>query len=370
MRDVGIYIHIPFCNQICPYCDFYSEIKGSEVRKDYVKALRNSIKTCPHDDLNVKTIYFGGGTPSVMEAEQLIEVLNEIKQKFHVDDSAEITTEANPESASFELLQKLYLAGFTRVSFGVQSSDAQELKALGRIHDVDDAKRAVLNAKKAGFENISADLMLGTPHQTQDSALQSVEFLSELPLNHISAYMLGIEEGTPFDKLNIEQYCMSEEDLADAYLQVVERLADKGFEQYEISNFAKQNGESLHNLKYWRTEEYLGFGPSAHSFFDQKRFAFGSSIDEFIKHQGSWQKVNLDSSGGDYAEYGMLRLRLTSGLDLGEYKAKYPEVNIDKIMNNAIILEKQNLAVVDGKRVYFTPEGFLASNYLIAQLLF
>lgn len=370
MKNLGVYIHIPFCGSKCPYCDFYSGLWTDDKKEEYKNAVIDSIKNQPFGDNLVNTIYFGGGTPSVMGSKALIQILNAVQEEFQLTNDCEISLEANPESTTLQLLKELKQGGFTRVSFGVQSSNAKELSVLGRKHSAEQAKEAIENAHKAGFTHISADLMLGVPYQTQETAIQSVNFLTALPLDHISAYMLSIEEDTPFARMDIQQHCMEEEQLSETYLAVVEHLEKAGFKQYEISNFAKEHGESLHNLKYWRTEEYIGIGPSAHSFYKGKRFAFPSDIEDYINAKGNWDTVNQDGKGGDYAEYGMLRLRLVEGINLDEYKKLYPEIKKEKIMKSAKILEKEGYINIEGNRIFFTPEGFLLSNYFIAQLLF
>ncbi|HAN43965.1 MAG TPA: coproporphyrinogen III oxidase, partial [Ruminococcaceae bacterium] len=256
--SIGLYIHIPFCLSKCPYCDFYSvKTDGGSIKK-YTAAVVNAIKSRPLGGLSVDTVYFGGGTPSVIGAENLAEILQAARDSFLVEQNAEITLEANPGTVDLSFFSELKKAGFNRLSMGLQSANDGQLKLLGRRHNADEAKAAVLSAQKAGFDNISLDIMLGIPQQTEKIVEKSIDFCASLNVSHISAYMLKIEPNTPFYKSNIADICPDEDMQADLYLHAVYCLETRGYKQYEISNFARDGKKSRHNLKYWHCEQYLG----------------------------------------------------------------------------------------------------------------
>lgn len=364
----GIYIHVPFCVRKCPYCDFYSGSINEGSCIEYVSALKANLLNFKerHGRINAETVYFGGGTPTVLPTEELCSALYLIKDCFNVNGSAEITVEANPGTVSCSQLSMLSEAGFNRLSFGVQSLVDGELKALGRIHTAGEAKKAIIEANKAGFKNISADLMLGIPMQTEASMKESIEMMSELPLSHISAYMLKIEEGTPFDCDQIKNQALGDDEMADRYLSAVSLLEEKGFFQYEISNFSKKGFEGKHNLNYWRSGEYLGFGPSAHSYFGGKRFAAKPSLTDFTGEIPQKAYVT-DGNPGGFFEYAMLKIRLSEGLDLSECTKKFG-VDKERILRESAPLEKAGLLKVRNSAVSLTPRGFLVSNGIIGRL--
>lgn len=365
-ESLGIYIHVPFCVSKCPYCDFYSVKADASAIEAYVDAVCRSIN-CSENRGTVESVYFGGGTPSLLDARHIDRILKTIKECFFMSD-AEITVEANPAATLAHELSGLRDAGVNRVSFGVQSGNDSELKALGRLHTVGDAKSSIIAAKNAGFENISADLMLGIPHQTRASLTESIHFLTGLPLSHISAYMLKIEQDTPFYKQNKLELCPGEDVLAEMYLDCVKMLEASGFLQYEISNFAKVGKESRHNLKYWHCEEYLGIGPSAHSYKDGRRFYLPRDIDAFINAENPMTLAVFDGDGGDFEEYAMLRLRLKEGLDLRKATEKFG-IKTDNVAKKATVLEKRGLLTFENNIIALTPQGFLLSNAVTAELL-
>lgn len=368
---VGVYIHVPFCLSKCPYCDFYSQAADSSLLEAYVDAVCRAVRHSGEDGRRVDSIYFGGGTPSLLDEKSLSRILEALDRIF-VFTKPEITLEANPGTADGRKLRGFRVAGVNRVSFGAQSALDAELKALGRRHASDDTKRSILAAVEAGFENISADLMLGIPRQTRESLKQSVDFLAGLPLSHISAYMLKTEDGTAFAESGERMLCPDEDVSAEIYLDCVEALESRGFSQYEISNFAKKGMESRHNLKYWRCEEYLGIGPSAHSFIDGKRFYMPRDLKSFIEAENPVSLAVLDENGGEgggFEEYAMLRLRLCEGLDLNE-TAKNFGADTQRIAKKAAALEKQGLLSFKNNIISLTPRGFLLSNPVTASLLF
>lgn len=363
--SIGLYIHIPFCKSKCPYCDFYSNTTCADEYDRYIKILDEKIKYWSiKANRTVSSIYFGGGTPSVLGAERLSFLLSEIKNSFTVKNNAEITVEVNPDTGKvleFELLKNV---GFNRISVGMQSAVENELKALGRIHTANDAEAAVIRAKKAGFKNISLDLMIGIPYQTVESLKASIDFCSKCGVTHISSYILKIENGTVFDKIKNTLSFPDDDYQAELYLSAVEHLEKLGFKQYEISNFAKEGFESRHNINYWNCGEYIGIGPSAHSFLKGKRFYYNRNMTDFKN-----DIIYYDSDGGSKEEFIMLSLRLKSGLDFDEYKTRYgedlPKVAVKKIKKYA----DMGFMDFNGNRANFTPNGFLVSNSIISELI-
>ncbi len=365
MKNIGLYLHIPFCRSKCPYCDFYS-FSGKDGEKDeYTRVLKDRISSsvstlqCKGD-----TLYIGGGTPSVLGAENLKILVDTCKKDFLTDD-AEITVECNPHGLDEYFFKALYDCGINRISMGLQSAVDSERRILGRLSDRNQVENAVKIAQKVGFENITLDVMLGIPNQTEKSLTETLDFCISLGVPHISAYMLKLEENTYFYK-NQDKYKFPDDDTtADLYLQMCETLENNGIMQYEISNFAKKGFESRHNLKYWHCEEYLGLGPSAHSFFNGKRFYFDRDFNAFMNSNSPIQ----DGNGGDFTEYAMLNLRLVEGLNenkvfecFGHYIPKeiYEKAKIF-IDNEYMIRHKNGLAL--------TRKGFLMSNTILAEIL-
>lgn len=352
MKPLGLYIHVPFCVKKCCYCDFYS-ITDLSLTDLYTAAVVRNIKS--HNYI-YDTVYFGGGTPSLLAPNQIQAILSAAE----IISNAEISMECNPNSASPEYLREIYSAGVNRLSFGVQSFCDNELKMLGRLHDAMQAVNIIQAAEKVGFNNISADLMLAVSGQSFESLDENLNVISRLPLTHISAYMLKVEEGTPLssDKALLEKI-PDEDDTADMYLKVVDKLIENGFEQYEISNFAKSGFECRHNLKYWHCEEYVGIGPAAHSFIDGKRYACPKNLDEFISSE--FQKNILLDEGGSAEEKAMLALRLTRE---GMFLSDYPEAEsrAEPLIKNGLIKKEQGA-------LKLTPEGCLVSNEIICRLI-
>lgn len=364
MTNTGLYIHVPFCVRKCPYCDFYS-VAGNNDSKytDYSEAVLRNIKrykkTC--HDLVIDTVYFGGGTPSLLPADFFKSVISEISDVLC--DDPEITIELNPKTADVEKLLAFRQAGINRLSVGVQSADDKELEYLGRIHSFSHAEEIIKSANKAGFDNISADLMIGIKGQTTDSLKKSVDRITGLPVKHISAYMLKIEKGTAYYQSNICNEVPDEDLTAQLYLQAVELLEKKGFDQYEISNFSVQGAQSRHNLKYWRCQEYIGIGPSAHSFFNNKRYEVPRDLAMFTGNEIQTEIIN-EEDPGDFFEKAMLALRLSEGLDL----SLYPQY-AKNVLRRAEKFRNTDLININDLNVSLTAHGFLLSNSIISDLL-
>ena len=357
----GLYIHVPFCAGKCPYCAFYSKHGTEQQYENYTKAVIRAITLYPHD-FAAKTIYFGGGTPSLLGADRLCRILNAARQRFG-ENQVEITVEANPCSITPDMLKALVKGGFNRISFGVQSLNDELLKTLGRKHDAAAAVSAILAAKNAGFEHISADLMLALPNQTVLDIENSIEKLCALPIDHLSAYILKVEQNTAF----FSRYDEPDEDTAaDHYAAMQNKCENLGFSQYEISNFAKNSAaQGQHNLGYWRCEEYLGIGPSAHSFMFGKRFYFESDIDAFVNSPNPWLDIIDDGIGGDEEERLMLGLRLSEGVYLNSFSDDFS----NHVKSAAKPLIKADLLKTENDRLFITTKGYIVSNSIIASLL-
>ena len=367
----GIYIHIPFCKSKCPYCDFYSYRCKAEDMGAYVNALINEINTLDRVSDFVKkspkadTLYLGGGTPSVLSGEELFKIITTAKERFSIPDNGEITVECNPNSDIEAILPYLIKAGVNRISLGLQSAVDKERRVLGRQSDKKRIQEVIELLKANGISNISLDVMLGIPYQTEESLKETLDFVIESDVPHISAYMLKIEEGTHFYKCYDKYDFPDDEKTIELYNQCADALEEAGFIHYEISNFAKEGFESRHNTKYWELEGYLGIGPGAHSCFEGRRFYFESNTEAFIN--GS--KAIFDDLGGDAEEYIMLKLRLKKGLDLAELKKLYGEKPLAKINENAPFLRDQGLIDFDGNKISLTRKGFLLSNSVICKLI-
>jgi len=359
MKPLGIYIHIPFCAKKCPYCDFFSCSYSKSKAYEYTKAVVRDIENF-NGVAYADTVYFGGGTPSLIPSEYISEILSAVKHKFRLSDP-EITIEVNPCTVNRQKLSEYFNMGINRLSVGVQSANDTELKLLGRTHTFEKAVEVIQTAKETGFKNISADLMIGLPYQTFNSLEYSVEKLAKLPLTHISNYILKIESNTPFDNPDFIKQIPDDDFVSDMYLYMVKLLSEYGFKQYEISNFSKKGFESRHNLKYWQCLEYIGFGPSAHSFYQNTRYCYSSSLDEYTSQTP--QKNVTDENAGNDNEKIMLALRLTSGINLNDFPQKK-----DAILKKAKLFEKAKLLNIDGDNISLSPEGFLLSNMIIGEL--
>lgn len=363
-NSLGIYIHIPFCKSKCTYCNFYSFCGNDLQKEEYTLALcRDIVVRGKQINRRVTSVYFGGGTPSVLSTEQLCRILNAIKQNFSVVEDAEITIEANPADNLGEMLPELRKVGFNRLSLGVQSANSDELKVLGRRHTKEDAANAVKVARQNGFNNISLDLMLGLPKSTTEELKNSLEFLCSLSPEHISAYILKLERGTPLFEAGIS--LPNDDETAEQYLFACRYLKDNGYSHYEISNFAKKNFEARHNTLYWKCGEYLGFGPSAHSYFGSKRFFYENNIDSYILGDAPVD----DGIGGTMDEYIMLGLRLKDGISNTQFNNLFGKDLPKALFQKASLYQKNGLCHTDGEKISLTDEGMLLSNSIITSFL-
>ena len=373
---LGIYVHVPFCRSKCQYCDFYSlTTKDDKLMDGYIDAMCKHIKETGAltPAYKVDTIYFGGGTPSFFGADGMATILTAIRRAFDVANDAEITFEANPDSVSDKLLRRLRGEGFNRVSLGIQTDDDELLKRLGRPHNYAQAVTAVQRIRKAGYKNVSVDLMYGLPGQTRIAWEETLNHVLQLQPDHISCYGLKLEPGTPMYDYKELVGLPSDDVQADMYLAAVEILRTRGYRQYEISNFAKKGNVSRHNMKYWMGGEYLGFGPDASSDFAGKRFKIIRSLPKYIegiKKGGQVleeiEEIPLRERAGEYL---MTRLRTTAGISREEYEKQYL-LPFQPIENYLEKCQEHNLAVKTlEERWHLTPEGFLVSNTLISDML-
>ncbi len=357
LTNLGLYLHIPFCNGKCAYCDFYSAFTNEVLIDSYLTALIKEIKQWGGKiNRPIDTIYLGGGTPSLLN-HHLVPLLDAVYENFKVLDDAEITLELNPADNVLEILHNAKTAGVNRISIGAQSGNDNELLTLGRRHSVKDTETAVKLARELGFTNISLDLMLGLPNSSCDTLKKSLDFLMNLKPEHISAYILKIEENTKFYKQKDTLNLPDDDAVSDQYLFMCEYLENNGFCHYEISNFCKDNYASRHNLKYWKCEEYLGIGPSSHSFLDKKRFYYPRDLKAFIKGNSTI----FDDNGGDIEEQIMLALRLKDG------------IKTDILPPNALkkceLFAKNGLATLKDNNFSLTNNGMLLSNIIISEIL-
>ncbi|MPM44769.1 Oxygen-independent coproporphyrinogen-III oxidase-like protein YqeR [bioreactor metagenome] len=374
-KSLGLYIHIPFCAKKCDYCDFYS-LSGAESRMDaYVQALETQIvEIAPRADRHVvDSVYFGGGTPTLLGSKRLVRLLKAIQKKYHVAKDAEITLEANPESAGdFKELRALRRAGFNRLSLGMQSADDDELRAIGRIHTAAQVKTAVEAARKAKLSNLSLDLIYGLPGQSMETWQKNLTAAVDLAPQHLSCYGLKVEDGTPLFQRRDSERFPDDEAQAEMYLWTVDYLRRHGFFQYEISNFARTGFESRHNLKYWTLGEYAGFGPGAHSDFGSVRYAYEKNLEGYIegvKAGGPLLSENerippLDRD----TEWLMLGLRTVWGLDPKVFENRFRR-RFDCFLPFLEECRQAGYAVEEDGRWHLTPKGFLVSNQIIGGML-
>ena len=373
---LGLYIHVPFCRSKCQYCDFYSlATKEDKLFDGYLDAVCDHIKEAGElaPGHKVDTIYFGGGTPTFFGADGMAIILTTIRRNFDVDNNAEITFEANPDSISDRLLHRLRAEGFNRVSLGIQSDDDEMLKKLGRPHTYAQAVAAYQKIRKAGFKNVSVDLMYGLPGQDLLDWQETLDNVLRLLPEHISCYALKVEEGTPFweyrDMLNLPD----DDTQAEMYLTAVEALRSRGFRQYEISNFARKGLVSKHNMKYWTGGEYLGFGPAASSDFGGKRFTLKRDLQTYISGirdggdiMEEMEEIPMRERAGEYL---MLRLRTSLGIEEQEYEKLFllPFAPLEEVLekHRRLFLTTQT----DSGRWVLTPKGYLVSNDVITDLL-
>ncbi len=364
-NKLGIYIHVPFCAAKCSYCDFYSLSGRLELRDAYTERLiRDLQQAAVCQDFSIDTIYFGGGTPSLLGGTRIAQMLQTVYDNYAVEPDAEITVEANPDSMTDDFLTVSREAGVNRLSMGIQSADDRELQALGRIHTFAQARDAFFRARQAGFSNLSVDLMYALPGQSMEQLCASLDALLDLQPEHLSCYGLTLEEHTPLGRLH--PTLPDEDTQADMYLAVCDRMRRAGFEHYEISNFAKPGFASRHNSRYWKQSPYLGFGPGAHGDFAGERYEIPRDLSAWLRGQA--QPEREDERDIDRAaEYIMLSLRTSAGFDADVYTKRFSAdpAPVQRVLSS---LPKQYVHYTDS-RWSLTEDGFLISNAVIVSVL-
>jgi len=371
MSAPGIYIHIPFCRSRCSYCDFATDVfKTEEAVERYVFALTKEIENFSGETKSADTVYFGGGTPSLLTAKQLEKILNAVHKKFSIDPNAEITMEMNPATVSLETLRAYKNLGLTRASFGAQTFDDTELKRLGRRHTASDVRETIELLRAANFDNVSFDLIAGLPRQTLEDWEKNLDEALKLKPEHLSLYLLEVHEGTPLaEQIRSERQPSPDEDLAaEMYETMLEKTANDGYAQYEISNFSRPGFESRHNSKYWLCAPVFAFGVSAHS-FDGKKTRWSNERDtlkyvSLIENDESPvdEKIPVDLK----SEFIFLGLRLSKGIDLTEYKNRFGADLIKDYEKDLRRLAEIDLIEISTNRLRLTKKGFLYSNEVFA----
>lgn len=368
-RELEIYIHIPFCVQKCAYCDFLSAPADEAVREQYIDALKEEIRQQKAfgSEYKVISIFIGGGTPSILEGAQIAEILKEIRNYFAVEADAEITIECNPGTLSEDKLSCYKKSGINRLSLGLQSADNRELKLLGRIHTYEEFLESFSLARKLGFGNLNVDLMSALPGQTGDSWRETLRQVTALNPEHISAYSLIIEEGTPFYERykpgGREEYLLPDEDMErQMYYDTGDILGAAGYERYEISNYAKPGFACRHNLGYWERREYLGLGLGASSLIKGVRYHNHRKLPEYLKRDYTHEEVQKLTRQEEQEETMFLGLRKTEGVLLTEELLGVYKETLQR-------LERKRLLLWEGGRVRLTELGIDVSNYALAEFL-
>ena len=368
-NSISIYIHIPFCKSKCIYCDFVSFPNCEKWFSSYLEKVKQEIDyhASKLKDRNVKTIFIGGGTPSLLSGEDIFDLVTFVLQKFSVSKQAEITIEVNPESFSKEKALWWKKAGINRLSFGLQSDDDIVLKKLGRIHNFSQFQNAVKEAKSLGFSNISADVLLGLPNQTPQKIRQTLRKIAKLGLTHISAYGLQVEKGTKlFELVKNEQIKLPDEDLSnEIYNSAYLELKELGFHRYEISNFAKKGFECSHNQNYWVRGEFLGIGAGAYGFIDGAHYENVSNLIDYIKKDYVPQNIEKESKKTKMEETIMLALRTEKGLNISNFNKTFNIDFCEKFKPALDKLSQQKLIKTTKNHIKIT--NFSISNAIILQ---
>ncbi|NLZ80924.1 MAG: oxygen-independent coproporphyrinogen III oxidase [Clostridiales bacterium] len=374
-KELGIYVHIPFCVRKCKYCDFLSISANKNVWRTYLDALLCEIRTgevtnnIVAADYEVVTIFFGGGTPSIIPGEWIKEVMSQIKNIYHVSDSAEVTIESNPESITIEKLMQYKEAGINRLSIGLQSTNNKELEILGRVHTYEKFLEGYEKARKCGFDNINIDLMSALPKQSKASWEETLDKVLKLSPEHISAYSLIVEEGTPFYEQKDVLDLPTEDDEREMYYETEKQLETYSYKRYEISNYAKEGFECKHNIGYWQRKDYLGFGAGAASCVEERRFNNISDIDKYSKHLFVKENSMCLSRREQIEEFMFLGLRLMEGIEIKKFKEEF-NCSIFNIYGKVIDdLEAKDLNAKNEDRIYLTKLGIDVSNYVLSEFL-
>lgn len=374
MKELGIYIHIPFCKQKCYYCDFVSYANKEEKIQEYIKCLQEEIgiesEKYKNEEYEITTIYIGGGTPSFIDASYIERIINTIKQNYKLYENPEITIEVNPGTINEEKIKKYKDIGINRISIGLQTTKDNLLKQIGRIHTYEEFLNCYKIVKKIGIDNINVDLMLGLPNQTLGDLKESLIEVINLKPNHISLYSLILEENTILEKMVSQNMAkLPEEDLErEMYWTTKDILEENGYIHYEISNFSKKGYESKHNLNCWNQKEYLGFGVAAHSYIKNKRYCNTNNIEEYIKNVQNGKILNnrticeIQNKIEEQKEYMLLGLRKIQGIDIQEFKNKFIDNPIYIFHKELEKLVKEELVEIDLNQIKLTSKGLDFAN--------
>ena len=366
---IGLYIHLPFCVRKCAYCDFcsFAGVDGSVI-SEYADALASEILSYRERGFKVDTVFFGGGTPSLLSPEDFLKIMRAVRESFLLSDEAEITLEANPKTLDRKKIESFVSSGVNRISLGLQSIHENELKILGRIHSYSEFLDTYRLCREAGIDNVNVDLMYGLPEQTVESFKETLRAVIDLSPEHISVYGLILEEGTPLYEKQSTLSFPSEDCEYEMHLLADRHLSRAGYCHYEISNYSRAGKESRHNLKYWRCEEYIGVGVSAHSYLDGYRFGRTQSLTEYLRGNREYLNKEYIDRDGEALEKIMLGLRLREGISLKEYEDLFGFDLTEKHREKLITLEKMGYARIYSGRLSLTAEGFYVSNYIINEL--
>ena len=364
----GLYIHIPFCIKKCNYCDFNSQSGNEALYSDYVDCIKKEIEQTKNNGIIFDSVYIGGGTPTVLPSALLSSIMKSIT---NVKRDAEITVEANPKTADYEKLSSLLASGVNRLSLGLQSVNDSELKMLGRAHSFSDFEETFFAARRAGFKNISTDLMFALPNQTLKIWENTLKKAVSYKPAHISAYCLKIEKGTPFEKMKLN--LPNDDTAADMYDLCTDILESHGYKRYEISNFAKDNKESFHNNLYWKTQDYIGIGAGAHSCFGGKRFSKICDIKKYIdaikSGESAVENLITLSQKDKISEFVFLGLRMTSGISENEFTARF-NTDIDSVFGKQL-KKYENLGVIIRRsgKIFINPKFLYVSNSILSDFV-
>ncbi len=364
----GLYIHIPFCKAKCKYCDFNSFCNMENLFEDYFECLKSEITRIKAEEVVFDTVYIGGGTPTAVPNHYLTDLIKSVNNRTK---DAEITVECNPGTVSEKDLENLKKSGATRLSIGLQSTDDNELKTLGRIHNLKDFEDCYRNARDTGFDNISIDIMFGLPDQTKENFLKNLKKAVSYGSEHISVYALKIEEGTPFSKMKLN--LPTDDESADMYELCVKFLQENGYYRYEISNFCRDNKISKHNIKYWQTKEYIGIGAGAHSCYKGRRFSMTKDVSSYIKKilSGESAEENIEhlTHFDKMSEFVFLGFRMFKGISEKEFRERFGKDIFDVFGRE---LEKYiTLEVMEKKsgRIFIKPEFLYVSNNILSDFV-
>jgi len=385
-KQIALYIHIPFCESKCYYCDFNSFSGKNELIEDYINALIKEINyySGKLSEYEISTVFFGGGTPSILESNQILLIMDSISSHFNSSKNAEISVEANPGTLSKQKLQSYRDSGINRLSMGLQSCENAYLKDLGRIHTYQEFLVNLEDARKVGFRNINVDLMFALPNMTAREWEDCLIQINNLEIPHISAYSLVWEDGTKFQQLKQGGHIkpIDEDEELEMYHLTIDYLKSKGYSHYEISNYAKEGYQCKHNIIYWKNQNYIGLGAGAHSYFDNKRFNNANKIEEYITLINGDNSASLSlefslaveniiqvSRADEISETMFLGLRMTEGIEVDEFIKRFNESPFKIYMKELDKLKKQELILYDGKILKLTQKGIDLSNVVFREFV-